>query len=76
MLQTPVRELHNDMILPIYQWGLFGARNEYGKVCIGDKSLIKYIPKHIKPTSIINNITCGYETCISAMLFQYDWNKL
>ena len=68
--------MHNDIIFPFFQGGFYGAKNEDEKVCIGDKSLIKYIPKHIKPTSILNKITCGYETCIIAMLFQYDWNKL
>ena len=36
----------------------FSAINEDGKVCIGDMSLSKYMTKHIKPISNINNITC------------------
>ena len=31
--------------------------------------------KHIKPTSNINIITCGYETCISTMLLNSGLNK-
>ena len=38
-------------------------------------SLRKNRPKYIKPMSNINNITCGYETSISAMLLQSDINK-
>ena len=33
------------------------------------------MPKYIKPTSNINNITCGCETCISAILIQSDISK-
>ena len=43
---------------------------------IGYTPIRKYIPKDIKPTSNINNITCGCETCISDMLLQFDLNKL
>ena len=38
-------------------------------------SLREYIPKYIKTTSNRNKITCGCETCISAMLLQLDLNK-
>ena len=67
--------MHNNIILPVYQCGFNGARNKDGKVCIGYTSLRKYTPKRIKPTSNINKITCGCETCISAMSLQYDSNK-
>ena len=63
------------MMLPIYQGGFLGAKTVDGKVCIGYKYLRKFIPKYIKPMSNINNITCGCETCISAMLLQSDINK-
>ena len=46
------------MILPIPQGVLFGAINEDSKVRIKDKSLRKYMPKHTKPMSNINKITC------------------
>ena len=48
----------------------FGARTVDRKVYVGYLSLRKYIPKYIKPTSNINKITCGCETCIRAMLLQ------
>ena len=53
----------------------FGAITVDGKVCIGYTSLRKYTPKYIKQTSNRNNITCGWEKCISAMLLQSDLNK-
>ena len=46
-----------------------------GKVCIGETSLSKYMPKYIKPTSNRNKIKCGCKTCISATLLQSDLNK-
>ena len=65
--QIPVRELHNDMILPSSEGGFSGARTVDGHIFIGDMSLRKCMQKYIKPMSNINNITRGYETCISAM---------
>ena len=75
LIQISVHEIHNDIILPVFQGGFHGGTNMYERVYIGDTYLIKYMPKHIKPMSNINRITCGYETCISAILFQYDLNK-
>ena len=40
ILQISVWELQNDMILPIYQMYVLGARNFYGKVCIEDTSIV------------------------------------
>ena len=72
LLQTPKQDLHNGLIFPISQGGFFGTRNEDVKVCIGYTPLRKYIPKHKKPMSNINRITCGCETCLSSVLLQSD----
>ena len=69
------RELHNDMILPSSEGDCFGAKTIDGNICIGDKSLRKYMKKYIKPTRNIKNITCGCKTFISAVLLQSDINK-
>ena len=61
--------------IPISEGDCFGERKVDGKVCIGDTSLSKYMPKYIKPTSNRNNITRGCKTCISDMLLQSDLNK-
>ena len=63
------------MILPISQGVFFGARTFDGKVYIVDMELRKYMPKYIETMSNRNNITCGWKTCISAMLLQSDINK-
>ena len=39
LLQISVRELHNDMVLPILQGSVFGASTVDGKLCIRDASL-------------------------------------
>ena len=58
------------MILPISQGVFFGARTVDGKVYIVDIPISKYMPKYIKPMSNRNNITCGCETFISAMILR------
>ena len=63
------------MILPIPKGGFYDARKVYEKLCIGDTSLRKYMPKYIKPMSKINNITCGCKKYISDMLLQSDLNN-
>ena len=63
------------MMLPIFQGDCFGAITVDGKVCIGDTSLRKYIPKYIKSTSNRNKNKPGWETCKGAMLLQSDINK-
>ena len=73
--QISVRELHNDMILPIYEGVFFCARKIDGEVCIVDTSLRKCMQEYIKPIRNRNKITCVCKTCISAMLLQSDINK-
>ena len=63
------------MIFPSYEGGFSGARTVDGNMCIGDKSLSKYTPKYIKPTSNRNKIKRGCKTYIRAMLLQSDLNK-
>ena len=75
MPQISVHYLYNDISLSVSQGGFHCAINENGRVCIGDNSLRKYMPKHINPTSNRNNKLCWYETCISALLLQYYLNE-
>ena len=72
--QISLRELHNGMILPIYEV-FFGARTADGNICIGYTSLRNYMPKNIKPMRNRNNITCGRQICISVILLQSDLEK-
>ena len=45
--QIWVRELHNDMILPIPEGGFPGVRTVDGNIFIGDTSLRNCMPKYI-----------------------------
>ena len=70
LLQISGQELHNDMILQMYEGGSFGAIKFNRKLFIVDTLIRKYISKYIKPFSNRNNITCGCKTFISAMLLK------
>ena len=72
LLQTSVRELHNDLILPVPQGELYGARNQEGRVFIGDTSMRKYMTNNIKHIIIRHFFICRCETYIIAVLFQFD----
>ena len=63
MLKISVHELQNDLILSLSQGGFSGARNDGGRVYIGDTYLITYIPEHINTISNRNMIIFGFETC-------------
>ena len=74
MLQISVQELYNDLFSPVSLGRFSGAINEDGILYVGDKSLRKYIAKHINPMSNINNNICGFETYIRSILIQYEFN--
>ena len=75
LIQILVHEIHNNLIILVYQCGFYGAGNDYGKVCVGYMSLRNQKPKNIKPTHNRNKMTCECENCIIAALLQYDLNK-
>ena len=68
-------ELYNDLFILVYQGRFSATIYDEVRVCIGDTSLIKYPPKNINLMININNITCRFETCISAVLNQNRFNK-
>jgi hypothetical protein len=47
LLEIPVRELHNDMLLPISEGGLAGVRDEDGKIIILDTTLRNLLPEKL-----------------------------
>ena len=54
---------------------VFCARTMDGRVCIGNNFLRKYMPKYVTQIINRNKITCGYETCIIAILLKSYLNK-
>ena len=75
MLQISVHEIHNDSILPVSQGWIYGANDDKGRDCNGDKPLINIMPNCIHPTRNRNIITCGYGKYINSVLLQYVLNK-
>ena len=68
--------LHNDRMLPISERFFRVTIIVDVKVCIGDKSLRKYMQQYIiNQWAKNNNDTCGNKTCINAMLLQSYFNK-
>ena len=45
LLEFSVRELHNDMIMPVDERGFSGAYNFHGRVQISDTALRSFLPK-------------------------------
>ena len=73
--QISVLELHNDMILPIFQ-GYFLLQYLLMEKYLLETRLLGSTRQNIKkPMSKNNNITCGCKTCISAMLLQSNLSK-
>ena len=75
MLQILVSDLRNDLFLPVTHCGFYGGWDDEGRVCIGDKPIRNYIPKHLKQMININNIQYVFETYIIDTFLQYDLNK-
>ena len=75
LLHIYIGEFHTYLILPVTQGGLYGAHDNEGEICIGDKPIQKHLPKYVEPIINRNKIKCGCETCISSMLLQYKYNK-
>ena len=61
-----VREIHNEMILPVEQGGMPGARDQDGTVLISDTMLRAILPKSLSRMSESNKAMCGCETCLNA----------
>ena len=47
LLEIPIRELHNDLILPPREGGLADARDDSGNVIISDMSLRRLLPQQL-----------------------------
>ena len=67
LLEIPVRELHNDMLLPTIEGGFAGARDEDGKIIISDTTLRNLLPFELRPATETHKQLCGCELCNTAM---------
>jgi hypothetical protein len=74
LLEIPVRELHNDMLLPVNKGGFAGAFDENGSVIISDTTLRKLLPKELRPATETHKQLCGCELCITVASLQKTLN--
>jgi hypothetical protein len=74
LLEIPVRELHNDMLLPINKGGFSGVRDDDGKVIISDTTLRKLLPKELHPVTETHKQLCGCKLCNTATSLQKTLN--
>ncbi len=70
LLEVPVRELHNDMLLPINEGCFTGVRDTDGKIIISDTMLRKLLPKELRPATETHKQLCGWELCNTAKSLQ------
>jgi hypothetical protein len=74
LLEIPIRELHNDLILPPREGGLADARDASGNVIISDTSLRRLLPKQLRVASESHKQLCGCEICLTARSHQLSLN--
>ena len=74
LLQVPVRELHNDLLMPANQGGLACARDIDGKVLISDTSLQKLLSKQLCAATKRHKQMCGCEICLTIQSHQQSLN--
>jgi hypothetical protein len=61
LLEIPVRELHNDMLLPISEGCFAGVRDMDGKIIKLDTTLRNLLPEELRPATETHKQLCGYE---------------
>jgi hypothetical protein len=74
LLEIPVRELHNDLILPPKDGGLAVARDVSGNVIISDTSLRRLLPTELRVATESHKQLCGCEICLTARSHQLSLN--
>jgi hypothetical protein len=74
LFEIPVRELHNDMLMPINKGGFAGVRNEDGKIIILDTTLRKLSPIELRPATETHKQLCGCKLCNTATSLQKTLN--
>ena len=68
--QVSVRELHNNLVSDIDNFGLKEARYEENNIIISDSTLRSLLPPQLKNISSRYKVMCGCKCCISAKSMQ------
>jgi hypothetical protein len=74
LLQISIRELHNDMLLPLDQGGFADAWDENGNVRISDTALRALLPEQARRMTPRHKQMCGCEVCIQIRSLQQSLN--
>jgi hypothetical protein len=74
LLEIPIRDLHNDLILPPREGDLADAQDSSGNVSISDTSLRRLLPKQLQVASESHKQLCGCKICLTARLHQLSLN--
>jgi hypothetical protein len=74
LLEISVRELHNDMLLPVNKGGFAGVRDNDGAIIISDSTLRKLLPHELRPATETHKQLCGCELCNTATSLQKTLN--
>ena len=74
LLEIPVRELHNDRLLPTNEGGFAGSRDEEGKIIISNTTLRNLLPFELRPATETHKQLCGCELCNCATSLQKTLN--
>ena len=64
LLECSVRELHNNMLMPVDKGGFAGAYNVHGIVQISDTALRSFLPKNLRKMTNRYKQMCCCETCV------------
>ena len=74
-ITTCVREMWDEMVLPVEQGGFDGARDANGKIQISDTMLRNLMPRHVSPMTDTHMELCGCENCNISKNFVHTLNK-
>ena len=74
-IATCVREMWDEMVLPVEQGGFDGARDANGKIQISDTMLRNLMPRHVSPMTDTHMELCGCENCNISKHFVHTLNK-
>jgi hypothetical protein len=74
LLEIPVWELHNDMLLPINEGGFAGVRDTDGQIIISGTTQRKLLSKELHPVTETHKQLCGCKLCNTATSLQKTLN--
>jgi hypothetical protein len=75
LLQIPIRELHNDLVLAAEKGDLPGLLDLNGRIVVSDTSLRNILPPQLRRATERHKQMCGCETCLTPRSHQQSLNS-